>query len=163
MGRIASAFADRRLSLGAAGSALLGLLFLPACAGERPKNLGVTAARLAPCPASPNCVTSDGNDDDRRVSPFALAVSATEAWPVATHAVSELAGARIVAQTDTYLHAECSSRVFGFVDDLELHLRAADKIIGVRSASRVGYWDLGANRRRVEELRRLLVQKGVIF
>jgi uncharacterized protein (DUF1499 family) len=39
------------------------------------------------------------------------------------------------------------------VDDLEFRLIPEEHIIDVRSASRVGYWDLGANRRRVERIR----------
>jgi uncharacterized protein (DUF1499 family) len=52
--------------------------------------------------------------------------------------------------------------VFGFVDDLELHLRAAEGVIAVRSASRLGYSDLGVNRRRIEDLRALLIKQGTV-
>jgi len=76
--------------------------------------------------------------------------------------VSGLKGVRIVQRTDTYVHAECRSAVLGFVDDLQLVLRPEEGIISVRSASRIGYWDLGVNRRRVERLRRVLLEKGVI-
>ena len=64
--------------------------------------------------------------------------------------------------TDDYIHAECSSAVFGFVDDLELHLRAAQKLIAVRSASRLGHSDFGVNRKRVENLRTRLQKQGVV-
>ena len=56
----------------------------------------------------------------------------------------------------------CSSAVFGFVDDLELHLRRAENVIAARSAARLGYSDFGVNRRRVENLRSLLRQQGVV-
>lgn len=69
---------------------------------------------------------------------------------------------KIIAQTDNYLHAECSSAVFGFVDDLELHLRPEQNLIAVRSAARLGRSDLGVNRRRVENLRLLLRQQGLV-
>jgi uncharacterized protein (DUF1499 family) len=52
--------------------------------------------------------------------------------------------------------------VFGFVDDLELHLRPAEKLIAVRSAARLGHSDLGVNRKRVEGLRAVLRERGVI-
>ena len=96
------------------------------------------------------------------MAPFVLAVSPDQAWPAIVQAVSELPGSKILDQTETYLHAECSSRVFGFVDDLELHLRADHGLVAVRSASRVGYWDLGANRNRIEKLRRRLQQQRVL-
>ena len=139
-----------------------GVLCLVSCHAGRPGDLGVTDARLAPCPATPNCVSSDSGEEGHRVAPFVLAVSPDQAWPTVVQAVSELPGSKILDQTETYLHAECSSRLFGFVDDLELNLRADDGVVAVRSASRVGYWDLGANLARVEELRRRLEQGKVI-
>ena len=69
---------------------------------------------------------------------------------------------KIISLTDEYIHAECTSAVFGFVDDLELHLRPQEKLIAVRSAARLGYSDLGVNRKRVESLRAALRERGVI-
>jgi len=63
---------------------------------------------------------------------------------------------QIVSVSDDYLHAEFTSAIFRFVDDVECLIDAANQTIHIRSASRVGYWDLGANRRRVERLRGLL-------
>lgn len=132
------------------------------CAGTRPSNLGVKESRLAPCPSSPNCVSSDDADAAHKISSLQLAMAPGEAWPAVRAAVANLARTEIVAQTEEYLHAECHSAVFGFVDDLELHLRPAQNLIAVRSAARLGRSDLGVNRRRVENLRAALVQQGVI-
>jgi uncharacterized protein (DUF1499 family) len=63
---------------------------------------------------------------------------------------------------DDYLHAECRSALFRFVDDLEIQLRPGEGIAAVRSASRVGYSDLGVNRKRVESLRAELAEAGVV-
>lgn len=65
-------------------------------------------------------------------------------------------------ETENYLHAECRSTLIGFVDDLELHLRPAARVIAVRSAARIGRSDFGVNRRRVETLRAVLTQRGVL-
>jgi uncharacterized protein (DUF1499 family) len=89
-------------------------------------------------------------------------VSPAEGWRAARELVSELPRSRIVTETADYLHVECRSALFGFVDDLELHLRPAGGIIAVRSASRLGYSDLGVNRRRVEDLRAALTDRGVL-
>ena len=86
---------------------------------------------------------------------------AGDAWP-AVRAPWNLPRTRIVVDTADYLHAECASAVFGFVDDLELHLRRAEGIIAVRSASRLGYSDLGVNRHRIENLRALLISQGIV-
>jgi len=85
-----------------------------------------------------------------------------EAWDAARSAVAGLPRTVVVTWTPDYLHAECSSRILGFVDDLELQLRGSEGLIAVRSASRLGYGDLGVNRARVEELRGVLVQAGVV-
>ena len=76
--------------------------------------------------------------------------------------VADLPRTKIITQGPDYLHAECRSAVFGFVDDLELHLRPDNNIIAVRSAARLGYSDLGVNRKRDEGLRAKLLSQGVI-
>lgn len=136
------------------------LMGLFSCAGTRPGNLGVSDGKLAACPARPNCISSDGGAA-HAVPPFELARPAAEAWREARAAVEGLPRANVVAATEDYLHAECRSAVFGFVDDLELHLRPAENRIAVRSAARLGYSDLGVNRRRVERLRQALRDRGV--
>lgn len=132
------------------------------CSGTRPATLGVRDGRLSVCPASPNCVSSDASDDAHAAAPFELIMPPEEGWRAVRVVLDGLPRTKIISSTDDYLHAECSSAVFGFVDDLELHLRPAEKLIAVRSASRLGYSDLGVNRKRVEALRGALRERGVI-
>jgi uncharacterized protein (DUF1499 family) len=113
----------------------------------------MTGGRLAPCPRSPNCVSSDAADAEHGIAPLALA---------AREAVAALPRTRIVSEGGDSLHAECRSALFRFVDDLELQLRPAEGVIAVRSASRIGYSDLGVNRRRVEALRSALRARGAV-
>ena len=136
-------------------------LLLSSCTGTA-GNIGVDDSKLSPCPARPNCVSSDSAAADHQVEPYRLAVPAPEGWQMVRTLVAELPRATIITQGPDYLHAECRSAVFGFVDDLELHLRPDNKIIAVRSAARLGYSDLGVNRKRVEELRSKLTGRGVI-
>ena len=145
-------------------TALLLIAPLPflSCAGKRPPSLGVSDGGLAPCPTSPNCVSSDARDDAHRVAPFELAVAPAEAWRAVREVLSELPRTRIAEETADYLHAECRSALFGFVDDLELQLRPGEGAIAVRSASRLGHSDLGVNRSRVEKLRASLASRGVL-
>lgn len=132
---------------------MLAALSLFSCAGTRPAHLGVREARLAPCPASPNCVSSDADDPRHAVAPLPAPGPAEQAWAAARDAVLALPRTTLVREEPGYLHAECRSALFGFVDDLELHLRPEQGLIAVRSASRLGYSDMGVNRRRVEALR----------
>jgi uncharacterized protein (DUF1499 family) len=111
------------------------LLSMPlfSCAGKRPSNLGVKASRLAPCPSSPNSVSSDAADSMHSIAAFALAMPSGDAWPAVRGNLADLPRTKIIAETADYLHAQCTSAVFGFIDDLELHLRSAEGVIAVRS------------------------------
>lgn len=135
---------------------------MPLFGGTRPASLGVRDGRLAPCPASPNCVSSDARDAAHAMEPLRFAQPPEKAWRAIREAVAALPRTAFVTETEDYLHAECRSALLGFVDDLELHLRPAEGIVAVRSASRVGYSDLGVNRKRVEELRATLRARGVV-
>ena len=137
-----------------------GLVTAAACAGARPDDLGVTEGRLAPCPSSPNCVSSSASDDEHAIEGFYLSSAPAQAWEAAVNAVAQLPGTEIIEQSEDYLYAESTTKLMRYVDDLELQLRPEEKMIAVRSASRVGHSDMGANRERVEALRTLLDQSG---
>lgn len=130
--------------------------------GRRPEGLGVHDGRLRGCPSSPNCVSSDAGDAEHRVEPLLLSGDPAAAWRVVVEEVAASARTRIVTRNETYLHAECRSPLLGFVDDLELQLRADEGLLAVRSASRLGYSDLGVNRKRVDDLRSRLRRRGVV-
>jgi len=108
-------------------------------------------------------VSSDESDDAHAIAPFQLSQAPEEAWRTVHATVASLPRTKIVTASDDYLHGECSSAVFGFVDDLELHLRSAQNIIAARSAARLGHGDFGVNRKRLENLRSLLRQRGVVW
>jgi uncharacterized protein (DUF1499 family) len=122
---------------------------------RRPEGLGPRDGRLAPCPASPNCVCSCAEEaDDHAIAPLTFTDSPDEAWQRLGAVLAEQPRTRVVSETPTYRHAECTSLLFRFVDDLELLLDREGKKVHVRSASRAGRSDLGVNRRRVEAIRR---------
>ena len=85
-----------------------------------------------------------------------------QSWQQINSIITALPRTRIVTATNEYLHAECRSAVFGFTDDLELQLRPEEGRIEVRSLARLGYYDFGVNRKRVEQLRAILQKTGVI-
>ncbi len=118
-----------------------------------PGNLGASTGRLAPCPERPNCVSSLAEDKSHQIAPLAMPGAAEEALQRVTETIEAMPRARIVTSGDGYLHAEFTSRLFRFVDDLELLYDDSVHGFQVRSASRTGYSDLGANRKRVEALR----------
>jgi len=138
------------------------VMSLFSCSGTRPVNLGIKEGRLAPCPSTPNCVSSDAADSAHAIAAFQLVAPPVESWRALRATLGSLPRTQIVTVTDDYIHAECSSAIFGFVDDLELHLRPSQNSIAVRSAARLGHSDFGVNRKRVENLRGVLTQRGVI-
>lgn len=119
---------------------------------------GVSGGRLQPCPRSPNCVSSQARDPGQRVDPLAVPGDPERALDRLRAVVESLPRTRVVSERDGYLHAEFRSRLFGFVDDVEFLHDPEAGAVHVRSASRVGYSDLGANRRRVEQIRRALAR-----
>jgi uncharacterized protein (DUF1499 family) len=128
-------------------------LFGNLLAGRPPATLGVRDGALAPCPASPNCVSSRAADDAHAVASFVCAEDPRVALGRLAGIISTRPGARIVTREPDYLHAEFESKVMGFVDDLELQVDPTARVIHVRSASRLGHRDFGVNRARVESLR----------
>lgn len=141
---------------------VLALVFLASCNVGNKSKLGIVDAQLTPCPSSPNCVSSDTISAEQKVMPFELTVSPEKAWDLLVDHVSELPRSAIVRKDSRYLHAECRSQLFGFIDDLEFHLRPEQKIIAVRSSSRSGYYDFGVNRSRIEKLRQTLREAGAV-
>ena len=108
---------------------------------------------IAPCPDSPNCVSSQATDEQHFIEPQHFTGDPGTAWSSLNTILQQLPRVRIVAEQDNYLHAEFRSRVFRFVDDVEFVMQADQGVIHVRSASRTGYSDLGVNRRRIEQIR----------
>lgn len=110
---------------------------------------GLADGALSPCPSSPNCVCSEAGTPGTHAVP-ALPLSAWEGLPD----LVRVQGGVVVAASETYLAATFRTPLFGFIDDVEFRL--GEDAVHMRSASRVGHSDLGANARRVEALRAAL-------
>ncbi len=118
--------------------------------------------QLPPCPSSPNCVSSQATDADHFIAPFKIIGNVEEAWAVLKKALISQSRTVITNETGGTLHAQATSLVFRFVDDIDVILDAKARLIHIRSASRTGYGDFGVNRKRVEMLRAQLQQAHVI-
>jgi uncharacterized protein (DUF1499 family) len=123
------------------------------CSANRPAEADGKKDGLAACPDRPNCVSSLSDDKEHFIAPLTYEGSMAEAAARLLSVLEQMKGAKIVSRTDTTIHAEFTSTVFGFVDDVDFRFDTADRRIDLRSASRVGYTDFGANRRRIEEIR----------
>ena len=115
--------------------------------------------KLPLCRDSPNCVSSQAEDAKHFIEPFKISGSPEEAWKALKKALSSQSRMVITHETDDTLHAEATSLVFHFIDDINVILDADTNIIHIRSASRTGHSDFGVNRKRIEALR-LQLQKA---
>lgn len=118
--------------------------------------------RFAPCPDTPNCVSSDATDEKHRVEPYRLKASPLDAWHGLQNVVATEERMTLIEVNDHYLHIEVRSAVMRFVDDTQFQLRPDEGTIAVRSAARTGIGDSGVNRKRVERIREALQKRGLI-
>lgn len=137
------------------GLILLALIALGITSHVTTPDVGVVDGKLKACPGSPNCVCSEAYPDAdpaHQIPP--IKVNAEEMqlpWKLLREAIIDQGG-EIISERDDYLHAEFTSPVFRFVDDLEMRADRQEGVIHLRSASRVGRSDFGANRKRVEAI-----------
>ena len=129
----------------------IGLLGMVGCAGERPQNLGTKDGLLLACPSSPNCVSSQADDGKHRIAPLAFSGDPDAAFARLKQVLRRRGDTTIIEEKPGYLRVELRTTLF--VDDGEFLLDRPRSVIQVRSASRLGYSDLGKNRSRMEEIR----------
>lgn len=127
------------------------LVFFTGCSAGI--STGLRDGKLAECPNSPNCVSSQTEKKDHAVDPLSYSGSFTEAKQALLSIISSLPRTKIFTDDGRYVHVTFTSRIMRFVDDVDFLFDDTNKQIHVRSASRVGYSDMGVNRKRVEDLR----------
>jgi len=120
------------------------------------QSIAIVDGPLAACPNKPNCVSSQAAASDKKHYIEALTYSGepAQAREGLELAIAGMKRSRTVEREANYWRAELTSVLWRFVDDVELLFDDNARRIEIRSASRVGYDDLGANRRRMEEIRR---------
>jgi uncharacterized protein (DUF1499 family) len=126
---------------------------------RKPSNLGVVNGRLADCPATPNCVCTQGGDPEHHMESLHFSGSPEEAMERLKTIIANVPRSKIITADARYIHAEVTSRLFRFVDDVEFLMEPDTKTIHFRSASRVGRSDLGVNRQRMEDIRQKFDEK----
>ena len=130
------------------------LVFIIGCSARISGYAGLRDGKLSECPNSPNCVSSQTAKKDHAVDPLSYNGSYSEAKQALLSTISTLPRTKIIADNGQYVYVTFTSRLMRFVDDVEFLFDETNKQIQVRSASRVGYSDMGVNRKRVEDLRK---------
>jgi uncharacterized protein (DUF1499 family) len=148
------------IAVGCAAACGVLTLALLSLLSRRAPTLGLHEGKLKPCSSFPNSVSSYATDDQHAMEPLHFNSNADSAWDRLKQVLVGWPRTLIVAATEAYLRAECDSLVFRFRDDLEFLLDHEAKVIHFRAAARVGYSDLGVNRRRMEAFRQAFGAKS---
>jgi uncharacterized protein (DUF1499 family) len=127
---------------------------------KSPANLGVRDGKLAPCPNSPNCVSTQSQDPRHQIAPIPYTTSVAEAKARILKVIRSMPRTTIITDDPTYIHAEFRTKGMGYVDDVEFTFDEAAQVIHFRSGARLPYWDWGVNRKRMEEIREAFEAAG---
>ena len=121
---------------------------------------GLVEGMLSKCPNKPNCVCSEYKDDaNHYIDPISIPQNITfDTFSLLKNVIQDMGG-NVHIKSDNYLAATFTSAIFKFVDDLEIRIDSTQKVIHIRSASRVGYSDMGVNKKRTELLKKLFNNK----
>ena len=135
------------------------IAFLSGCMHEIPK-LGVENNRLKPCPRTPNCVASHPDtQENQKIPPILYNADQVSAYEQMESLLASRQDAIIITREHAhYLRADFRTPLLGFIDDVEFYFQVPG-VIAVRSASRIGYSDLGTNRRRIEQIRKAFSER----
>ena len=132
-------------------------------AGQAPQDLGVRDGKLKPPSKTENSVSSQAalypEHPQRRyaeIAPLALRGDGPATLAKLKAVVEAMPGAKVVKSEPDYLYAQFTTKLMKYVDDVEFWFDPTAQVIQVRSASRLGKSDLGANRKRVEAVRAAL-------
>jgi uncharacterized protein (DUF1499 family) len=120
----------------------------------------VKGGRLAVCPSTPNCVSSQSEDKRHKVPPLYYR-GEKNPIDILKKIVKTYPKAKIITENEDYLHVEFRSNLFSFVDDAEFYYDKKKGIIHIRSAARMGYSDMGVNRKRTMEIEERFNKKSL--
>ena len=108
--------------------------------------------QLKPCPESPNCVSTQSTQDKKRREPIPFTGTPQEAKEKLKRVVGDMSRTELVEEDGNYLHYTFKTWPIPYVDDVEFLIDESEGVIHYRSASRVGYGDLGVNSRRMKKV-----------
>ena len=123
------------------------------------KPVGIVDGKFYPCPNTPNCVSTQATDAKHKISPISYSGTMSEVKEKIIKIVNSLKRTKIITNTENYIHAEVRTATFKFVDDVEFFFDDSEKIVQFRSRARSGHSDMGVNRKRMEKIREMLIDK----
>ena len=131
---------------------LMMALILTSTACASVENIGMTEGKLAPCPDSPNCVSTQSEEKGHAMKPLPYLQTREASREKILSILKDMKRTEIVNLTESYIHVECRTALLHFTDDVAFFLDDTTRVVHFRSASRVGYYDFGLNRRRMKRI-----------
>ena len=115
-------------------------------------SVGLINGQLQLCGNKPNCVSSLNTNRKHKVNPISTGSNSWEKVKLKIeNTLKGMQNMKIVTDENNYLRVEFKSKFLGFIDDFEVHFVPDQKILHIRSSSRLGYSDFGVNRKRVQK------------
>lgn len=140
---------------------LLLIMFMFIKNNKKPNKIGVTNGKLAPMPNKPNAVSSQTEIMDKRVEPLKFIGDLENSRKSIIDIINTFKNIKVIRSEDTYIYAVFSTEKMKYKDDVEFYFDEDKKLIHFRSASRVGYSDMGVNRKRYEDIKKLYEAKKI--
>lgn len=118
-----------------------------------PDHVGDQSGNFAEMPSSPNAVSSRTEDEEKRVEPLTLQGDITSAKELLKTVLDDIEEIHVEKETDHYIHAVFTTNLMRYKNDIEFFFDEDAGVIHYRSESRVGYSDMGENRKQFEMIR----------
>jgi uncharacterized protein (DUF1499 family) len=134
---------------------------VPSLASETVKE-PVPVKTLAVCSALPNCVSSLATNRAHRLPPFRFTGPVEAAQERLIRVIRQIPRSEIVKEEPGYLVVIFRSKILGLVDEAEFAFDEKEGDINIHSEARIGFYDFGANRSRLEEIRESFLENEEI-
>jgi len=131
---------------------LMTIFMVSSGSGAGVEGLGATENKLAPCPNSPNCVSTQSEAKRHAMEPLPYLQTREASKERILSILKGMRRMEIVTLTESTIHVKFRTALWKFVDDVEFLFDDRTRAVHFRSASRVGYYDFGLNRRRMKEI-----------
>ena len=131
---------------------LMTIFMVSSVSGAGVEGLGATKDKLAPCPDSPNCVSTQSEGKSHAMEPLPYLQTREASKERILSILKDMKRMEIVTLTESTIHVEFRTALWKFVDDVDFLFDDRARVVHFRSASRVGYYDFGLNRRRMKEI-----------
>lgn len=113
--------------------------------------IGVKNGRLSDCPSSPNCVSTQTDQEEKKMKPLPFSKDLETTKSLIKEVLNERPRTTVETENENYIHAVVESKWMKFKDDVEFYLDQEEEVVHFRSASRVGHSDFGVNKKRMKD------------